>query len=117
MQWTVRKRFAQGYQFDFNYTWSKSIDLGSTRETNGSTGGQILNSYFPDQMRAVSDYDTTHVFSALALVELPFGKGKRFIGKANRVVDGILRGWQLSGLFPNTIGFPVGVNDGLGWPT
>src|SRR5262249_11502466 len=27
MQATVRKRFSQGYQFDFNYTWSKSIDL------------------------------------------------------------------------------------------
>ena len=117
MQWTIRKRFSQGYQFDFNYTWSKSIDLGSTRETGGSTSGQILNSYFPDQMRAVSDYDTTHVFSALAVVELPFGRGKKFLGNANAIVDNILGGWQLSGLFRNTSGFPTGVIDGVGWAT
>ena len=42
MQWTVRKRFSQGYQFDFNYTWSKSIDLASTREAN-PTGGSAGN--------------------------------------------------------------------------
>ena len=26
MQWSVRKRFSSDLQFDFNWTWSKSID-------------------------------------------------------------------------------------------
>jgi hypothetical protein len=37
MQWTIRKRFSGGLLFDLNYTWSKSIDLGSTAENGGST--------------------------------------------------------------------------------
>jgi hypothetical protein len=122
MQWTVRKRFSQGYQFDFNYTWSKSIDLGSSREidgsfTNASGSSTIINAWFPGQMKAVSDYDTTHQFSALAVVELPFGKGKKFLANANSFVDGVVGGWQLSAVFRNTSGFPVGVGDGVGWPT
>src|SRR5258708_40317286 len=121
MQWTIRKRFTQGYQFDFNYTWSKSIDLASTRETDGPTGGssggqgngQIINAWFPSQSKAVSDYDTTHVFSVLGVFELPVGKGKKFLTDANGLVDGILGGWQISGLFRNTRGFPVGVTNGV----
>ena len=117
MQWTIRKRFSQGYQFDFNYTWSKSIDLASFRETDGTTAGQIINAWFPGQMKGVSDYDTTHQFSMFAVAEIPVGKGKQFLSTANRVIDGILGGWQLSGVFRNTSGFPVGVGNGVGWPT
>lgn len=117
MQWTVRKSFSQGYQFDFNYTWSKSTDLASTRETDGVFSGPIINAWFPGQNKAVSDYDTTHIFSALSVAELPFGRGKKFLTNANRLVDGILGGWQISGVFRATSGFPVGVNDGAGWAT
>ena len=115
MQWTIRKRFSQGYQFDFNYTWSKSIDLASTRETDGVLSSAVINAWFPGQNKAVSDYDTTHIFTAVALAELPFGKGKRFLSNANSFVDAIFGGWTLSGVFHNTSGFPVGVNDGAGW--
>ncbi len=122
MQWTIRKRFSQGYAFDFNYTWSKSQDLTSTRAADVSTGGlftagQIINAYYPGQMKAVSNYDTTHIFSANAVAELPFGRGKMFLHNANGVVNNIVGGWQLSAVFRNTSGFPVGVGDGLGWPT
>ena len=37
MQWTIRKRFSGGLLFDLNYTWSKSIDLGST------DGGRLVH--------------------------------------------------------------------------
>ena len=122
MQWTIRKRFSQGYQFDLNYTFSKSIDLASTRESNplgggGGGGGQIINSWAPDQMRGVSDYDTQHVISALFAAELPFGKGKAFLSNANALVEGVLGGWQLSGVFRNTSGFPVSAASGGVWPT
>jgi hypothetical protein len=118
MQLTARKRFAQGLQFDFNYTYSKSIDLSSTRETSTSAiTGQLINSWFPNLQRAVSDYDMQHVFSAFWIAELPVGKGRRFLPNANRFVDALLGGWQVSGTFRNTSGLPVGVLDGGVWPT
>src|SRR4029077_12838796 len=59
MQWTIRKRFSGGLLFDLNYTWSKSIDLGSTTE-GGTYQGFVINTFNPSQMRGVSSYDTTH---------------------------------------------------------
>lgn len=125
MQWTLRKRFSSGLQFDFNYTFSKSIDLASLPENNATTPGfasqlnstSIINSWFTNDMKAVSDYDVQHLFSALWIAELPFGKGKPFFGNANRFVNGVIGGWSINGVFRNSSGLPAGVGAGGIWPT
>ena len=116
-QLTARKQFSNGLQFDFNYTFSKSIDLGSTTEAAGQSAGSILNPWNPGQMRAVSDYDITHLISAFFVAELPFGRGRRFAGNTNRIVNGFIGGWQLSGIWRLSSGLPVGVDNGGFWPT
>lgn len=117
LQLTARKRFAKGLQFDFNYTYSKSIDLASTRESDGVTSAQIINPWNTRQMRAVSDYDLRHNFTAFGIYELPFGKGKPFMGNANKIVDAFIGGWQLNGIYRQTSGFPISVGNGGFWPT
>jgi hypothetical protein len=120
---TVRKVFSQGYQFDFNYTWSKCEDLGSSPENQGTGGAltsvadTIFNTLDQSQMKAVCDYDATHIFSALGVAQLPFGKGKPFLGNASKLVNGIVGGWQVSGVFTAASGFPVSVVNGIGFPT
>jgi len=48
---------------------------------------------------------------------LPFGHGERLLGNMSRVVDGVIGGWSLNGVFRNSSGLPVGViADGI-WPT
>ena len=125
MQWTLRKRFSAGVQFDLNYTYAKSIDLASLPENNATTPGfvsargstSIINSWFTNDMKAVSDYDVQHNFSALWVVELPFGKGKPLLGSANRVVNGVIGGWSVNGVFRNSSGLPTGVSAAGIWPT
>jgi hypothetical protein len=122
-QVTVRHRMSHGLQFDFNYTYSKSIDWGSDAERFSSFAGQgtsqpIVNTWFPRQMSAVSDYDTTHAFNANWVYQLPFGKGKAFASEASRFLDALIGGWQFSGLFRATSGLPFNVINGLGnWAT
>jgi len=122
-QFTLRKRFDSGVQFDFNYTYSKSIDLASFPEGAASTAqvtatsGQIINSWFPNLQRSVSDYDVQHLFSAFWVAELPFGKGKPFGANVNPWVNGAIGGWQLSGTFRNSSGLPTSVGAGGVWPT
>jgi len=120
MQVNVRKRMSHGVQFDFNYTYSKSIDISSDAERIdrwGGLGGQIINSWSPKQLRGVSDYDTTHQFNTNWIAELPFGKG-RWIGRnSHGVAEAIIGGWQLSGLARWTTGFPVSISNGATWPT
>ena len=122
-QVTLRHRMSHGLQLDFNYTYSKSIDWGSDAERFSVTAGQgtsfpIINTWFPKQMIAVSDYDTTHAFNANWIYQLPFGKGKAFASNANRLEDAVIGGWQFSGLFRITSGLPFYTINGLGnWAT
>ncbi len=115
LQFTVRKRFSQGIQFDYNFTWSKCEDLASQTEANG--GSTIGNPWIASQNKAVCDYDLTRVNSALAVVELPFGKGKSFLGNAGHFMNGLVGGWQISTIFTNTSGFVTSVANGVGYPT
>ncbi|MBS1852085.1 MAG: carboxypeptidase regulatory-like domain-containing protein [Acidobacteria bacterium] len=120
MQVNLRKRMSQGLQFDFNYTWSKSIDISSDAERIdawGGLGGQIINSWDPNALRGVSDFDTTHQFNMNWVFELPFGQGKPLAGGAHGLLQGIIGGWQLSGLARWTSGFPVYIANGATWPT
>jgi hypothetical protein len=114
---TLRKRFSGGVQFDFNYTLSKCMDMGSTRESDGSTADLIQNPWNPGQMRAVCDYDVRNMVSAFMVAELPFGRGHLIAPHANRFVNAIIGGWQLSSIWRQSSGLPVGVSNGGYWPT
>lgn len=120
LQLALRKRFSRGFNFDFNYTFSKSLDLSSDAERIrpwGGLGGQVINSWDYKALRAVSDFDTTHQINANWVIELPFGRGKRFGHDTNAGLDALIGGWQLSGIYRWTTGFAIGVSNGATWPT
>jgi Carboxypeptidase regulatory-like domain len=120
LQVNLQKHMTHGVQFDFNYTYSKSIDISSdaNRITDeGGLGGQVINPWRPKALRAVSDFDLTHQVNANWIVELPFGKGRWLGTNAHGVGEALIGGWQLSGLARWTSGFPIGVGNGAQWPT
>jgi hypothetical protein len=120
MQVNLKKKIAHGVQFDFSYTFSKSIDLSSDAErvgTIGGTGAQIQNAWSPYQFRAVSDFDATHQVTANWIADLPFGRGRWLGRNVNRVADAFVGGWQLAGLGRWTSGFPFSVANGYNWAT
>ena len=125
LQVTLRHQMSRGFQFDFNYTYSKSIDLCSDAERLGNYGSlnfnggcQIFNAWSPNLFRAVSDFDTTHQLNANWIADLPFGRGRPFATGVNRAVDAVIGGWQLSGLFRWTSGFPYTIyNNPADYPT
>jgi hypothetical protein len=116
MQWSVRKRFTNNDQIDFNYTWSKSIDLASRPENSTATNGVIINAFDRRQFRAPSDYDTRHQWNANFVYGLPMGKGRALADRGG-VVNAILGGWQLTGLYRQSTGLPTSVGNGRFWPT
>ena len=76
---------ASGLMFDFNYVYSKSIDVGSNAErvngfeSNGlAFNSQVINAFSPDQWRAPSDFDTTHQLNANWLWDVPYGRGRHW---------------------------------------
>jgi len=68
----------RGSGVDINYTYSKSIDIGSNAERINEFEGsgfasQVINSWSPKQLRAVSDFDATHQINSNWVYELPVG--------------------------------------------
>jgi hypothetical protein len=109
-QFSLRHR-SGGLEFDLNYTYSRSIDDGSNAERINEFegfgfGSQIINSWLPQQNRAVSDFDTTHIVNANWVYQLPFGRGKRFGSGMGRVANGVFGGWTVSGLWRWSSGYP-----------
>src|SRR5712692_608635 len=121
-QFSLRHAMTRGLQFDVNYTYSKSIDAGSNAERinqfeGGGFASQVINSWFPKQLRAVSDFDTKHAINANWVYELPFGQGKRFGSGMGRAVNAVVGGWTISGLWRWSSGYPFTISSGFGWAT
>ncbi|MCB1021374.1 MAG: carboxypeptidase regulatory-like domain-containing protein [Acidobacteria bacterium] len=125
---SLRKRFTEGLSFDFNYTWSHSIDNSSAAEGNLSTpfqqtgdfsdtAGNIVNTFRRDQSRGDSDFDIRQQFNTNFLYELPFGRGKKLAGTAPGWVNQLIGGWQISGLMRYRTGLPVSIANGSRWST
>jgi len=111
-----------GLSFDLNYTYSKSIDIGSNAERISVFEGlgfssQIINAWSPGQLRAPSDFDTTHAINANWVYDLPVGKGKRFGGGMGKMADAVFGGWEISGLWRWSTGYPFSVYPFYSWPT
>ena len=74
---------------------------GLTIGASYAHGRTFANGYNIDPSNLYQYYgptqqDIAHVFSAQLAYELPFGKGRRFLGTANRLVDAVLGGWEYS---------------------
>lgn len=61
----------------------------------------------PRPIETISDFDTPHRLSVSGIWELPFGRGKALGGSASPVVDKIIGGWQVQGIYVFQSGVPV----------
>ena len=106
LQLRLEKRFSKGYTFLGAYTWSKFMQAT-----------QYMNQDDLRPSESISDMDFPHRLSVSGIYELPFGKGKPVLNGANSVVEKIVGGWQVSGIYSYQSGAPVGGPNGgaNGW--
>jgi len=98
-----------GFTGRVSYTYSHGLDVSS----NGgilpySLSNSILTQidpFNPKASYASSDYDLRHSFNASYVWELPFSA-------TNRLLNGAIEGWTVSGTFFLRSGFPFSVVDG-----
>jgi len=99
---------------DFNYTWSHSLDDSSGLQTGVGYSGEsfILNPFRQRDMYSNSDFDSRHQINVNTVWQLPVGHGKTWLGNAGKLANGIVGGWQLTGIFRFNTGMPVGFYNG-----
>ena len=107
MQAKLERRFSSGIQFGVSYTFSKLITNASEDIFGGSPlAGVLQNPFDTSSQRAVSPNNPAHVAVINYLVELPFGKGKRFLNGGG-ALDRVVGGWQFSGIHRYQSGVPL----------
>lgn len=116
-------------QGQFNYTWSKSFDVASAAERVGpyegtggtgndlNGGGIVINSWDPLSLRGLSDFNAFHQVNANLVYQLPFGRGQMVRGNAGPLLNALIGGWHVSGIFRWTSGFPITIDNGFTWST
>jgi len=109
-QISVRQRLSNDIVFDFNYTLSHSLDDASGLQNAGNFAASslIFNPLNPEWNYADSDFDIRHNITANWLVGLPFGRGRKLLSDGGKLTNGILGGWDLTGIFRWNSGLPAG---------
>lgn len=118
-QFSLRQRFGNDLSFDFNYTFSHSLDSASGLQASTAYATAfIVNALDPESNYATSDFDARHIINANWMIGLPFGKGKRFLNGMNSIGEGVLGGWELTGIYRWNSGLPIQTPfDGSRWAT
>ena len=108
---SLQKRFSQGYQFDFNYTFSHSTDNNSS-VANTVFGGLICDVRDTNVCQGPSDFDIRHLINVNGIFELPVGRGKYFGRNMNGFLDAVFGGFSLSGIYTYRSGLPFSTTTG-----
>ena len=105
----LQRRFSKGIQFGASYTFSKLItDAASDLYGGSALTGVLQNPADRRSLRSISPDDVPHNFVFNYLLELPFGKGKKFLNQGG-IVDRIVGGFQISGIQRYRSGTPITV--------
>ena len=116
----VQKRFSDGFQLLFNYTFSHLIDdvggsdsgLGSGPAAGYGASGVIPQSVYTFRSTYGTDpSDETHRISTFYDYQLPVGRGRAYLGSPSslgaKVLDGFIGGWEASGFTVWHSGQPI----------
>jgi hypothetical protein len=109
LQLKLEKRYSAGLTFINSFTWSKGIDnaSGHLEANNGDNSRANIRDLAHE--KGLSGYDQPFNDTLSGVYALPFGRGKRFGGSWNRLVDGALGGWQLTLINTLTSGLPLNI--------
>jgi hypothetical protein len=114
LQVSVNRRTAEGLYLQGSYTWSKAMGYVD----DNTYGNQLRFSCPPSAALpegclrynySPTSFDRTHMLKAAFVWELPFGT-RHTLKSASRVVNALIGGWQLNGIFTAMTGAPLSVS-------
>jgi len=105
LQLAVTRRFASGLSFEAQYAWTKQLN-------SFPNGGRFSEPTDPQNIRYDRGNDPRirqQYFIANYLYDLPFGKGRRFLGNLSRPMQLLVGGWETTGIVTLGSGLPFSV--------
>jgi trimeric autotransporter adhesin len=108
----AQKRLSKGFSLLAAYTFSKLLDnvAGNGNFFSPDATANVIDAYNRDRDYGLSSVDAPQRFTLSGTYELPFGRGRAFLGGANGVVDRIVGGWQMNAIVTYQSGFPLSIS-------
>jgi len=99
MQTTVNHKWNKSLTLRGGWTWQKTLDSGAWADQR-----------YNIRQRIVDPLDMPMKISVSGVYNLPVGRGRTFLGNANRILDGAIGGWELGSAYTFISGMPVSIN-------
>ncbi len=105
----VEKRYSNGLWTLTSYTLEKTLgDADQTQPDplvdSGAHG--VISPFERQRNKALAVDDVPQTLSQALVYDLPFGKGKRWAGNHNKIVNGFIGGWTLATVLRVSSGIP-----------
>jgi len=112
LQVELRRRFANGLQFQANYTLSRTLNDGTTIVNNQSSleSSRTLRNFNLDYQN--SDQDQRHRVVGNVVYDLPFGTGRRYLSGTWAPLRKTVEGWTAGSIVTWQTGTPFYVTSG-----
>ena len=111
LQVKVEKRSDAGIYLLNSFTWGKAIDNSSQAfDSSNGNGTSFQSIYAIAADKGISNYDRKFNNISSMVYELPFGRGRKFMGSANRALDVALGGWQITAIVNMRSGEPFNMS-------
>jgi hypothetical protein len=117
LQVKAEKRFSGGASLLVAYTFSKLISNTDTitgwLESGGTGGVQNWNNLKGE--KSLASFDTPNRLVVSYVLDIPVGKGRKYLSNANGFVNAAIGGWGVQGVTTLQNGFPLhfGTNQNL----
>jgi hypothetical protein len=110
LQTKLEQQYANGLQFLFAYTWSKTLSDAGDLLNGGSVSGYrapAVPGLGPRFDWGPADFDLRNVFHFSGGYDLPLGKDKHFLASSGKVVNGVVGGWNINWITTLQGGQPI----------
>lgn len=115
LQMKAEKRFAGGGMLLASYTFSKSLGNAETFSTwleggaggTGAAGAQDYGNLRGE--KSLSSFDSRQRLTVSYVMDLPFGKGRKFLSKVKGISDKLISGWGINGMTTLQMGMPLSI--------
>lgn len=107
LQVQLERQFSKGLLLLSSYAFGKALDDVTT--SNGDRGGfqgqdpRCANSC----EKGRPAFDIRHRFTMNVVYQLPFGRGRHFLGSSSRLTDALIGGWDISSILIAQTGPPL----------
>ena len=110
-QLMVNKRMSQGLSLNGTYTWSKMIEENGGDNIIGgnNTTNPLITEIDRFVQRSPFESDRRHRVTISGVYLLPFGRDGKFLNDAGPVLNGIIGGWEMAGMWLFNTGRPWGL--------